>query len=65
MQFDRSNKFYLCYYGQVISIRLKSTVASKWASKHLWGIIYFAGDETFIKNNRLKYYILITVERST
>ena len=47
MKFDRSNKFDLCYYGQVNSIGLKSlklSVASKWGSKHLWGNIYFAGD---------------------
>ena len=47
MKFDRSNKFDFCYYGQVNSLRLKSSVASKWASKHLWGNIYFAGDGTF------------------
>ena len=39
MKFDRSNKFDLCYYGQVNSLRLKKSVASKWASKHLWGVI--------------------------
>ena len=44
--FDRSNKFDLCYYGQVNSLRLKSSVASKWASKHLWVNIYFAGNGT-------------------
>ena len=45
MKFDRSNKFDLCYYGQVNSLRIKSSVASKWASKHLLGgIIYFAGE---------------------
>ena len=32
MEFDRSNKFDFCYYGQVISLRLKSSVASKWES---------------------------------
>ena len=37
MKFDRSNKFDLCYYGQVNSLRLKSSVASK-------GNIYFAGE---------------------
>ena len=38
MKYDLSNKkFDLCYYGQVNSLRLKSSVASKWASKHLWG----------------------------
>ena len=39
MKFDRSNKFDLRYYiyGQVNSLRLKSSVASKWGSKHLWG----------------------------
>ena len=44
MKFDRSNKFDLCYYGQINS--LKSSEASKWASKHLWSNIYFAGDGT-------------------
>ena len=45
MKFDRSNKFGLCYYGQVNSLLLKSSVSSKWASKHLCGgNIYFAGD---------------------
>ena len=38
MKFDRSNKFDFCYYGQVNSLRLKSSVASKRASKHLWGV---------------------------
>ena len=47
MKFDRSNKFDLCYYGQVNSLRQKSSVASKWASKHLWGNIPFAGDGTY------------------
>ena len=46
MKFDISNKFDLCYYGQVNSLQLQSSVASKWASKHLWGTIYFAGDGT-------------------
>ena len=40
MKFDRSNKFDLCYYGQVKSLRLKSSVASKWASGHLLGITF-------------------------
>ena len=46
MKFDRSNKFDFCYYGQVNSLRLKSSVALKWANKHIWGNIYFAGDGT-------------------
>ena len=50
MKFDRSNKFDFCYYGKVNSLRLKSSVASKWASKHLGGIIYFAGDDTVNDN---------------
>ena len=41
MKFDRSNKFDFCYYGQVKSLRLKSTAASKWANKHLWGYYLF------------------------
>ena len=45
MKFDRSNKFDFCYYGQVNSLWVKSSVASKWASKRLvWDDIYFAGD---------------------
>ena len=32
MKFDRSNKFDFCYYGQVNSLRLKLSVASKWAT---------------------------------
>ena len=35
------------YYVQVNSMRIKSNLASKWASKHLWGTIYFAVDGTF------------------
>ena len=37
------------YYGQVNLQRLRSSVASKWASKHL----YFAGDGTLKFNLRL------------
>ena len=44
MKFDRSNKFDFCYYGQVNSLRLKSSVASKWAVNTFGGTIYFAGD---------------------
>ena len=40
MNFDRSNKFDLFYKGQVNSIRLKSSVASKWASKIFGGNIF-------------------------
>ena len=40
MKFDGSNKFDLCYYGQVNSLRLKSSVATKWASKHLWRVTF-------------------------
>ena len=43
MKFDRSNKFHLCYYGQVNTLRLKSSVASKWALSIFGGNIYFAG----------------------
>ena len=47
MKFDRSNKFDLCYYGQVNSLREKSNEASKWSIKHFWGNIYFAVDGTY------------------
>ena len=46
MKFDRSNKFDLCYYGQVNSLRLKSSVASKWQVNTFGGNIYFAGNIT-------------------
>ena len=38
--FDRSNKFDVCYYGQVNSLLLKSRVASKWASMYLRGVTF-------------------------
>ena len=42
MKFDRSNKFDLCYYGQVNSIRLKSSVSFEIdKNKHLWGYHLF------------------------
>ena len=41
MKFDRSNKFELCYFWQVNSLRLKSSVASKWTSKYLLGYVTF------------------------
>ena len=37
---------WLCYYGHIYSLQLKYSMASKWASKHLWGTVYFAGDGT-------------------
>ena len=35
------NNITICYYGQVNSPRLKSSVASKWTSKHFWGYHLF------------------------
>ena len=40
------NNLWFCYYGQVNSLWLKSNIASKLASKHFGGTIYFAGDGT-------------------
>ena len=40
MKFDRSNKFDLYYYGQVNSLRLKSSVASKWGKKTPLGVTF-------------------------
>ena len=34
---NRCSKFDLYYDGQVNSLRVKSSVFSKWVSKHLWG----------------------------
>ena len=42
------NNITISYYVQVNSQRLKSTVASKWASKHLCGTNYFAFDGTSV-----------------
>ena len=44
MKFGRSKQVDL-YYGQVNSLPIKLSVGSKWASKHLWGTIYSAGDD--------------------
>ena len=46
MKFDRSNKFYFCYYGQVNSLRQKSSVTSKEQVNNFGSNIYFAGDGT-------------------
>ena len=46
MKFDHGNKFDLCYYGQVNSIRLKSSVASNGQVNTFGGNIYFAVDGT-------------------
>ena len=51
MKFDRSNKFDFCYYRQVNSLRLKSSVASKWAINTLGGIIYFAANSTRLESH--------------
>ena len=40
MKFDRNNKFDFCYYGQVNSLWLKLSVASKLANKHFWGLSF-------------------------
>ena len=40
------NNITIRYHGQVNWLRLKSSVASKWENKHLWGSIYFAVDGT-------------------
>ena len=55
--FDRSNKFDLCYYGQVINpLWLKSSVASKWEVNTFGGNIYFAGDGTLFFLFNLQSY---------
>ena len=58
MKFDRSNKFDLCYYGQVNSLRLKSTVASNRQVNAFGGTIFFAGHDTtscILNKNRLRW----------
>ena len=50
MKFDRSNKFVLCYYGQVNLLLLISSVALKWVNTYIpIPEIYFAGDGTYNK----------------
>ena len=44
MKFNRSNKFDFCYYGQVNSIRQKSSVVRNGQVNTFGGNIYFAGD---------------------
>ena len=40
--FHRNNKKNdLCYYWQLNSLKLKSSVASEWESKHLWRLHLF------------------------
>ena len=43
------NIIIISYYVRLNSLRLKKSVASKWASKNLWGTIYFVVDGT-LKN---------------
>ena len=40
------NNIIISCYVQVNSLLLKSSVPSKWASKHFWGTNYFAVDGT-------------------
>ena len=40
------NSITIGYYVQVKTLWLQSSVATKWASKYLWGTIYFAVDGT-------------------
>ena len=54
MKFDRSNKFDLCYYGQVNLLQLKSSVASKLVS-----IITFGGNINFPRNCTSRDYSIL------
>ena len=51
-------------YGQVNLLWQKSSIASKWASKHLWGNIYFAGDGTSYYFRALVPEILLSLKAS-
>ena len=52
LKFDCSNKFDLFYYGQVNSLQLNSSVASKWASEQLWEDHFLFCCQWYIKKNR-------------
>ena len=53
------NNVTISYYGQVNSVRLKSSSASKWASKDPWHTIYFAVDHHIFHylNSTLRSYL--------
>ena len=48
MKYDRNNKFDFCYYGQVNSLRLKSSIFEIVKKNVFGGTIYFAGDGTLL-----------------
>ena len=48
------NNITILYYGQVKLLRLKSSVTSKWASKHLWGYHLFCCWWYIVENNQTK-----------
>ena len=61
MKFDRSNKFDFSYYGQINSVRLKSSVASKFRNGQantFGGNTYFAGDG---ESNHIHAFICIYI----
>ena len=58
MKFDRSNKFDSCYYGQVNSLRLKSSLVRNGQENTFEGNIYFAGDGTCIFSVLISYRLL-------
>ena len=62
MKFGRSNKFDLCYYGQVNSLRLKSNVVSNWQVKTFGGNTYFAVDGTLVQDAISVFFFFYCIE---
>ena len=54
MNLHAHNNLWLCYYGQVNSVQLILSVASKCSSKNIWGTIYYAVDDSI---NIVNYFI--------
>ena len=60
MKFDRSYKFDLCYYGQVNSLRLKLSVASKWAHKQIGDLLITKG----VNESAIFFFVTMKVKYS-
>ena len=56
------NNITISYFEQVNSLRLKSTVVSKCASKRLWGTIYFAVDGKLVFEICYAHYVIFFIQ---
>ena len=49
----------ISHYGQVNSLRLKLSEASKWTSKIIWGTIYFVVDDAYKSNMKTLLNVIL------